>query len=91
MKKLLTLIGFSLSFLFCSSACFFWNLSLLIHSQPFKDKCWKLPISNNQFPISNIQDQLKKYPSHLFLQLDHDRLAGGRHGGKSLSETLENG
>ena len=57
-----------------------------------------LKTSNIQFPVSNIQsqpsiiqDQLKKYPSHLFFQLDHDRLAGGRHGGKSLSETLENG
>ena len=48
-------------------------------------------VTVNPYPRSNIQHQLKKYPSHLFLQLDHDRLAGGRHDGKSLSETLENG
>ena len=31
-----TFIGFSFSFLFCSSACFFWNFSLLIHSHPLQ-------------------------------------------------------
>ena len=28
-----------------------------------------------------------KKKNHLFFQLDHDRLTGGRHGGTNLSET----